>query len=173
MSDKKTTIRPAYLLEKDWHWVDYDDCSGYLENGKGEKFYSYDFATQEYRDLNNKWTFMYNYPSVTTWDEFKSRRENEIAELGLSKYNKLAFFVAILEQDLGLQYDDRIFKGGYFTKWSAYRKLDDAHKALSDLYDSRESQDGFDIIIVERLSEFYRADTICDLLTNNQKGNPC
>lgn len=65
----------AMLLDDGWNWVEYDDGSGHLENPEGKSVISFDYATQEYRDVHGEWKFMNNYPDSTPWDQFKTNMQ--------------------------------------------------------------------------------------------------
>lgn len=84
------TNKKAKLLDDGWNWIIYDDGSGHLENAEGKSYFSFDYATQEYVDLNNKWQFMTNYPDSTPLDMFMTEMENLIVDKGLASYNDLA-----------------------------------------------------------------------------------
>lgn len=45
--------KKARLID-DWSWVLYEDGSGHIENSKGKQFCSFDYTTQEVKDLNNR-----------------------------------------------------------------------------------------------------------------------
>ncbi len=55
MSNDGIKLKQAKLLADGWQWKIYDDGSGHLENAEGKTYFSFDYATQEYVDLNNKW----------------------------------------------------------------------------------------------------------------------
>ena len=86
--------KPAQLLEDGWCWVEYDDGSGHLENPNGKSVISYDYTTQEYRDVHGNWKFMNNYPDTTSWKQFKTDTENIIVAEGLASYNDLVNSIA-------------------------------------------------------------------------------
>ncbi len=58
--------KPAQLLEDGWRWVEYDDGSGHLENPNGKSVISYDYTTQEYRDVHSN----YDKKCITPLDCF-------------------------------------------------------------------------------------------------------
>ncbi len=46
---------------------------GHIENSKGKQFCSFDYTTQEVKDLNNRWQFMNEYPYRTPWEMCQDR----------------------------------------------------------------------------------------------------
>ena len=78
--------KKARLID-DWSWVLYEDGSGHIENLEGKQFCSFDYTTQEVKDLNNRWQFMNEYPYRTPWEMFKTDVENTLVSNGLASYN--------------------------------------------------------------------------------------
>lgn len=87
MSNDGIKLKKAKLLADGWQWKTYDDGSGHLENAEGKSYFSFDYATQEYVDLNNKWQFMTNYPDPTPMDMFMAEMEIDIARSGIAEYS--------------------------------------------------------------------------------------
>lgn len=146
MSKKQTK-----LLNEGWNWVDYDDGSGYLKNPDGKSVISYDYTTQEYRDVHGEWQFMSNYPATTPWDQFKTDMENLIVYEGLASYNDTVNSIAVFEKELKIPMNYRLFQKDEFVDWSAYKKLDEVNNALYDLLLSRNEPDVFDLSIADKL----------------------
>lgn len=164
MSKKQTK-----LLNEDWNWVDYDDGSGYLKNPDGKSVISYDYTTQEYRDVHGEWQFMSNYPATTPWDQFKTDMENLIVNEGLASYNDTVNSIAVFEEELKIPMNYRLFQKDEFVDWSAYKKLDEVNNALYDLLLSRNEPDVFDLSIADKLCNNYSPRVVCSMLTDNQK----
>ena len=61
--------KKARLID-DWSWILYEDGSGHIENSEDKQFCSFDYTTQEVKDLNNRWQFMNEYPCRTPWEMF-------------------------------------------------------------------------------------------------------
>lgn len=163
------TNKKAKLLDDGWNWIIYDDGSGHLENAEGKSYFSFDYATQEYVDLNNKWQFMTNYPDSTPLDMFMTEMENLIVDKGLASYNDLADSVAVFEEELEIPMEFRLFQNGRLTDWSAYSNLDEINRSLYDLLLAAEEPDVFDLSIADKLCENYSAHGVCSMLTDNQK----
>lgn len=159
----------AMLLDDGWNWVEYDDGSGHLENPEGKSVISFDYATQEYRDVHGEWKFMNSYPDSTPWDQFKTNMENLIVVEGLASYNDLADSVAVFEEELEIPMEFRLFQNGRLTDWSAYSNLDEINRSLYDLLLAAEEPDVFDLSIADKLCENYSAHGVCSMLTDNQK----
>lgn len=164
MSKKQTK-----LLNEGWNWVDYDDGSGYLKNPDGKSVISYDYTTQEYRDVHGEWQFMSNYPATTPWDQFKTDMENLIVYEGLASYNDTVNSIAVFEEELKITMNYRLFQKDEFVDWSAYKKLAEVNNALYDLLLSRNEPDVFDLSIADKLCNNYSPRAVCSMLTNNQK----
>lgn len=164
MSKKQTK-----LLNEGWKWVDYDDGSGHLKNPEGKSVISYDYTTQEYRDVHGEWQFMSNYPATTPWDQFKTDIENLIVSEGLASYNDTVDSIAVFEEELKIPMNYRLFQKDEFVAWSAYKKLDEVNNALYDLLLSRNEPDVFDLSIADKLCNNYSPRVVCSMLTDNQK----
>lgn len=164
MSKKQTK-----LLNEGWNWVDYDDGSGHLKNRDGKSVISYDYTTQEYRDVHGEWQFMSNYPATTPWDQFKTDIENLIVSEGLASYNDTVNSIAVFEEELKIPMNYRLFQKDEFVDWSAYKKLDEVNNALYDLLLSRNEPDVFDLSIADKLCNNYSPRVVCSMLTDNQK----
>lgn len=139
------------LLNEGWNWVDYDDGSGHLINPDGKSVISYDYTTQEYRDVHGEWQFMSNYPATTPWDQFKTDIENLIVSEGLASYNDTVNSIAVFEEELKIPMNYRLFQKDEFVDWSAYKKLAEVNNALYDLLLSRNEPDVFDLSIADKL----------------------
>lgn len=159
----------AMLLDDGWNWVEYDDGSGHLENPEGKSVISFDYATQEYRDVHGEWKFMNNYPDSTPWDQFKTNMENLLVDEGLASYSDLVNSIAIFEEELEVPIEYRLFQNDRFLNWSAYSKLDEINKSLYDLLLAAEEPDVFDLSIADKLCENYSTQAVCSMLTDNQK----
>lgn len=164
MSKKQTK-----LLNEGWNWVDYDDGSGNLKNPDGKSVISYDYTTQEYRDVHGEWQFMSNYPATTPWDQFKTDMENLIVSEGLASYNDTVNSIAVFEEELKIPMNYRLFQKDEFVDWSAYKKLAEVNNALYDLLLSRNEPDVFDLSIADKLCNNYSSRAVCSMLTDNQK----
>lgn len=164
MSKKQTK-----LLNEGWNWVDYDDGSGHLKNPDGKSVISYDYTTQEYRDVHGEWQFMSNYPATTPWDQFKTDMENLIVSEGLASYNDTVNSIAVFEEKLKIPMNYRLFQKDEFVDWSAYKKLAEVNNALYDLLLSRNEPDVFDLSIADKLCNNYSPRVVCSMLTDNQK----
>lgn len=164
MSKKQTK-----LLNEGWNWVDYDDGSGHLKNPDGKSIISYDYTTQEYKDVHGGWQFMSNYPATTPWDQFKTDIENLIVSEGLASYNDTVDSIAVFEEELKIPMNYRLFQKDEFVAWSAYKKLAEVNNALYDLLLSRSEPDVFDLSIADKLCNNYSPHVVCSMLTDNQK----
>lgn len=161
--------KPAQLLEDGWCWVEYDDGSGHLENPNGKSVISYDYTTQEYRDVHGNWKFMNNYPDTTPWNQFKTDMENIIVAEGLASYNNLVNSIATFEEELEIKSDYRLFQNDEFAGWKAYEKLEEVNNTLYDLLLARNEPNIFDLGIADALCEDYSPRAVCSMLTDNQK----
>lgn len=164
MSKKQTK-----LLNEGWNWVDYDDGSVHLKNPDEKSVISYDYTTQEYRDVHGEWQFMSNYPATTPWDQFKTDIENLIVSEGLASYNDTVDSIAVFEEELKIPMNYRLFQKDEFVDWSAYKKLAEVNNALYDLPLSRSEPDVFDLSIADKLCNNYSPRVVCSMLTDNQK----
>lgn len=54
MSNDGVKFVKAKLLADGWRWKIYDDGSGRLEDTDGNSYFSFDYVTQEYKDMHNK-----------------------------------------------------------------------------------------------------------------------
>ena len=124
--------KKARLID-DWSWVLYEDGSGHIENSKGKQFCSFDYTTQEVKDLNNRWQFMNEYPYRTPWEMFKTDVENTLVSNGLASYNDTVKSIAKLEEKLNINKDFRLFNDNQFVGWKSYYDLPKVEKALSDM----------------------------------------
>lgn len=122
--------KKAMLLDDGWNWVEYDDSSGHLENPNGKSVISFDYATQEYRDVHGKWKFMNNYPDFTPWDQFKTNMENLIVVEGLASYNDLVDSIAVFEEELEIPMEYRLFQNDRFVGWNTYSNLAEVNKVF-------------------------------------------
>lgn len=165
-----TIKRKANLLEEGWLWKDFGDGSGYLASPNNSiKFFEYDYCTQEYKLINNEWSFMNNYPYKTPWEQFKTEMERKIVEMGLSKYNETVMSIAEKEAELNIEMDKRLFRNGKFIGWKIYYELDKVEKALNDLLLAQKTPNEFDLAIIKKLCLGYTASTIVSMLTKEQK----
>lgn len=161
--------KKAMLLDDGWKWVEYDDGSGHLENPNGKSVISYDYTTQEYRDVHGNWKFMNNYPGTTPWDQFKTDMENLIVAEELASYNDLVDSIAVFEEELEMPIDYRLFQNDRFVGWNAYEKLEEVNHALYDLLLAGNEPDVFDSSIADKLCDNYSPNAVCSMLTDNQK----
>ncbi len=163
------TKKKAMLLNDGWRWIEYDDGSGHLENPNGKSIISFDYTTQEYRDVHGNWRFMNNYPCYTSWDQFKTDMENLIVAEGLASYNGTVDSIAVFEEELEIQSDYRLFQNDRFVCRNAYQNLDEINNALYDLLLAGNEPNVFDLGIADRLCENYSPNAVCSMLTDNQK----
>lgn len=163
------TNKKAMLLGDGWNWIEYDDGSGHLENPNGKSVISFDYTTQEYRDVHGEWKYMNNYPDTIPWDQFKTDMENLIVAEELASYNDLVDSIAVFEEELEIQSDYRLFQNGRFVGWNAYQNIDEVNHALYDLLLAGDEPDVFDLGIADRLCENYSPNAVCSMLTDNQK----
>lgn len=159
----------AKLLGDGWKWVEYDDGSGHLENPNGKSVISFDYATQEYRNLHGEWRFMNNYPDATPWDQFKTDMENLIVAEGLASYNDLVDSIAVFEGELEVPMNYRLFQNDKFSEWNAYSKLNEVNNAIYDLLLARDEPNVFDLGIADTLCNHYSPKAVSSMLTDNQK----
>ncbi|WP_297128840.1 hypothetical protein [uncultured Eubacterium sp.] len=75
MSNDGVDFSKAKLLADGWQWKMYADGSGHLENADGKSYFGFDLQTGEYKDLNDKWQFMIEYPDHTPYEKFKVEME--------------------------------------------------------------------------------------------------
>ena len=159
----------AMLLDDGWNWIEYDDGSGHLENPNGKSVISFDYETQEYRDVHGEWKFMNNYPDSTPWNQFKTDVENLIVSEGLASYSDLVDSIAVFEEELEIPMNYRLFQNDRFVGWNAYTKLSEVNNALYDLLLAADEPDVFDLSIADTLCNEYSAKAVCTMLTDNQK----
>lgn len=162
-------LKSAKLLSGSWKWVDYADGSGHIENSNGESVISYDYVTQEYKDMNGKWRFMDYYPDFTPWDKFKMDIENLIVSEGLDEYNDTVKSIAELERKLHIIDDYSLFKNGLFRSWECYDNVEEVQDTLSNYLIAGNTPDVFDLSIADRLCDIYGVIYTCLELTDNQK----
>lgn len=160
--------KKARLID-DWSWVLYEDGSGHIENSKGKQFCSFDYTTQEVKDLNNRWQFMNEYPYRTPWEMFKTDVENTLVSNGLASYNDTVKSIAKLEGKLNINKDFRLFNDNQFVGWKSYYDLPKVEKALSDMEAAMKTTNNFDLSIADRLCDSYPEEAVCSMLTDSQK----
>lgn len=161
--------KPALLLEEGWTWTDYQDGSGHLKSPSGEEYVSYDFITSEYKDSNNKWHFMDEYPDRTDFYQFKTSIENEVLRKGLASYSDEIKAITELEKKLYISQSNSILQDGEFRDWNWYGKLGDIHNMLSDYQFAESEPNVFDLSIADRLCDLYGVEDTAIMLTDNQK----
>lgn len=160
--------KKARLID-DWSWVLYEDGSGHIENSKGKQFCSFDYTTQEVKDLNNRWQFMNEYPYRTPWEMFKTDVENTLVSNGLASYNDTVKSIAKLEEKLNINKDFRLFNDNQFVSWKSYYDLPKVEKALSDMEAAMKTTNSFYLSIADRLCDSYPVEAVCSMLTDSQK----
>ena len=160
--------KKARLID-DWSWVLYEDGSGHIENSKGKQFCSFDYTTQEVKDLNNRWQFMNEYPYRTPWEMFKTDVENTLVSNGLASYNDTVKSIAKLEEKLNINKDFRLFNDNQFVDWKSYYDLPKVEKTLSDMEAAMKTTNSFDLSIADRLCDSYPVEAVCSMLTDSQK----
>lgn len=160
------TNKKAKLLDDGWHWKIYDDGSGHLENAEGKSFFSFDIATQEYVDLNNKWQFMTNYPDSTPMDIFMAEMEIDIAKSGIAEYSS-AFRKIINLQNRIYHFDRYSFPPSYSNYMNVYNHTDEMYSVLIEYEKAAEFENEFDLNMVNKFGEFYSNYAICNLLTDS------
>lgn len=168
MSNDGIKLKQAKLLADGWQWKIYDDGSGHLENAEGKTYFSFDYATQEYVDLNNKWQFMTNYPIPTPVDVFMAEMEMEIdiAQLGMAEYSNE--FKKIIDLQNKLYHFDRYsFLPSYSDYMNVYNHTDEMYQVLLEYEKDAEDENSFDLNMVNKLGEFYSNYAICNLLTDS------
>lgn len=163
------TNKNAMLLGDGWKWVEYDDGSGHLENPNGKSVISFDYTTQEYRDLHGEWKFMDNYPDSTPLSQFKTDIENTIVAEEFASYSAKVKSIVELENQLDVTDDYSILKDGRFRDWNLYAKLDEIEKVLSDYRIALNEPNVFDLGIADSLCDLYGVNETALMLTDNQK----
>lgn len=160
------TNKKAKLLADGWQWKIYDDGSGHLESADDKSYFSFDYATQEYVDLNNKWQFMTNYPDSTPMDMFMAEMEIDIAKSGIAEYSDA--FKKIIELQNKLYHFDRYsFLPSYSDYINVYNHTDKMYSVLIEYEKAAELENEFDLNMVNKLGEFYSNYAICNLLTDS------
>ena len=162
-------VNQALLLEDGWVWIDYDDGSGHLESPSGEEYVIYDFCTQEYKYVNERWSFMYEYPDRTSFYQFKTIIENDVLEKGLASYSDDVKAITELENKLYIIKSDSILKNGQFRNWEWYGKLSKIKNTLFDYLLAEGEPNVFDLSIADRLCDLYGVLATSIMLTDNQK----
>lgn len=163
------TNKKAKLLDDGWYWKIYDDGSGHLESADGKSYFSFDYATQEYVDLNNKWQFMTNYPDSTPMDMFMAEMEMDIAKSGIAEYSS-AFRKTIDLQNKLYHFDRYSFLPSYSDYINVYNHTDEMYSVLIEYEKAAKVENEFDLNMVNKLGEFYSNYAICNLLTDSHIG---
>ncbi len=166
MSNNGVKLKKAKLLADGWQWKIYDDGSGHLESADGKSYFSFDYATQEYVDLNNKWQFMTNYPDRTPMDMFKAEMEIDIAKSGIAEYSS-AFGKIINLQNKLYHFDRYSFSPSYSDYMNVYNHIDEMYQVLLEYKKDVEDENSFDLNTINKLGEFYSNYAICNLLTDS------
>lgn len=169
MSDDGIKLTKAKLLDDGWLWKIYDDGSGHLESADGKSYFSFDYATQEYVDLNKKWQFMTNYPDSTPMDMFMAEMEMDIAKSGIAEYSS-AFREIIDLQNKLYHFDRYSFSPSYSNYMNVYNHTDKMYSVLIEYEKAAELENEFDLNMVNKLGEFYSNYAICNLLTDSHIG---
>lgn len=166
MSNDGVKLKKAKLLADGWQWKIYDDGSGHLESADGKSYFSFDYATQEYVDLNNKWQFMTNYPDSTPMDIFMAEMEIDIANSGIAEYSST--FRRIIDLQNKLYHFDRYsFLLSYSDYMNVYNHTDEMYQVLLEYEKDAEDENSFDLNTINKLGEFYSNYAICNLLTDS------
>lgn len=160
------TNKKAKLLDDGWQWKIYDDGSGHLESTDGKSYFSFDYATQEYVDLNNKWQFMTNYPDSTPMDMFMAEMEIDVVRSGIAEYSS-AFRKIIDLQNKLYHFDRYSFLPSYSDYMNVYNHIDEMYSVLQEFKKAAEVENEFDLNMVNKLGEFYSNYAICNLLTDS------
>lgn len=169
MSNDGIKLEKAKLLADGWQWKIYDDGSGHLENAEGKSYFSFDYATQEYVDLNKKWQFMTNYPDPTPMDMFMAEIEVDIAKSGIAEYSSV--FRKIIDLQNKLYHFERYsFSPSYSDYENVYNHMDEMYSVLQEYEKAAEIDTEFDLNMVNKLGEFYSNYAICNLLTDSHIG---
>lgn len=169
MSNDGVKLEKAKLLADGWQWKIYDDGSGHLENAEGKSYFSFDYATQEYVDLNRKWQFMTNYPDSTPLDMFMAEMEIDIVKWGMAEYSNE--FQKIIDLQNKLYHFERYsFSPSYSDYENVYNHMDEMYSVLQEYEKAAEIDTEFDWNMVNKLGEFYSNYAICNLLTDSHIG---
>ena len=163
------TIQKAKLLADGWQWKVYDDGSGHLESAEGKSYFSFDYATQEYVDLNRKWQFMTEYPDSTPMDMFMAEMEIEIAKSGIAEYSNAFQKIVDLQNEL-YHFDRYSFSPSYSDYENVYNHMDEMYSVLLEYEQDSKNENGFDLNMVNKLGAFYSNYAICNLLTDSHIG---
>lgn len=166
MSSDGIKLKKAKLLADGWHWKIYDDGSGHLESADGKSYFSFDYATQEYVDLNNKWQFMTNYPDSTSMDMFMAEMEIDIAKSGIAEYSSVFGKIINLQNKL-YHFDRYSFSPSYSDYMNVYNHTDEMYQVLLEYKKDVEDENSFDLNTINKLGEFYSNYAICNLLTDS------
>lgn len=166
MSNNCVKLKKAKLLADGWQWKIYDDGSGHLESADGKSYFSFDYATQEYVDLNNKWQFMTNYPDWAPMDVFMAEMEIDIARSGIAEYSS-AFGKIIDLQNKLYHFDRYSFLPSYSDYMNVYNHTDEMYQVLLEYEKDAEDENSFDLNMINKLGEFYSNYAICNLLTDS------
>lgn len=166
MSSDGIKLKKAKLLADGWQWKIYDDGSGHLESADGKSYFSFDYATQEYVDLNNKWQFMTNYPDSTSMDMFMAEMEIDIAKSGIAEYSSVFGKIINLQNKL-YHFDRYSFSPSYSDYMNVYNHTDEMYQVLHEYKKDVEDENSFDLNTINKLGEFYSNYAICNLLTDS------
>lgn len=169
MSNDGVKLEKAKLLADSWQWKIYDDGSGHLENADGKSYFSFDYATQEYVDLNRKWQFMTNYPDSTPLDVFMAEMEIDIVKSGIAEYSN-EFQKIIDLQNKFYHFERYSFSPSYSDYENVYNHMDEMYSVLQEYEKAAEIDIEFDLNMVNKLGEFYSNYAICNLLTDSHIG---
>lgn len=169
MSNDGIKLEKAKLLANGWQWKIYDDGSGHLENADGKSYFSFDYATQEYVDLNRKWQFMTNYPDSTSLDVFMAEIEIDIVKSGIAEYSNEFQKIINLQNEL-FHFDRYSFSPSYSDYENVYNHMDEMYSVLQEYEKAAEIDTEFDLNMVNKLGEFYSNYAICNLLTDSHIG---
>lgn len=166
MSNDGIKLKKAKLLADGWQWKIYDDGSGHLENAEGKSYFSFDYATQEYVDLNNKWQFMTNYPDPTPMDMFMAEMEIDIARSGIAEYSNEFKKIINLQNKL-YHFDRYSFLPSYSDYMNVHNHTEEMYQVLLEYEKDTKDENSFDLNMVNKLGEFYSNYAICNLLTDS------
>lgn len=166
MSNDGIKLKKAKLLADGWQWKIYDDGSGHLENAEGKSYFSFDYATQEYVDLNNKWQFMTNYPDPTPMDMFMAEMEIDIARSGIAEYSNEFKKIINLQNKL-YHFDRYSFLLSYSDYMNVHNHTEEMYQVLLEYEKDTKDENSFDLNMVNKLGEFYSNYAICNLLTDS------
>ncbi len=169
MSNDGVEFVKAKLLADGWQWKIYDDGSGHLENAEGKSYFSFDYVTQEYVDLNRKWRFMSYYPDSTPMDMFMAEMEMDIVKSGIAEYSNA--FQRIIDLQNRLYHFDRYsFSPSFRDYMNVYNHIDEMYSVLLEYEKAAKIENELDLSMVNKLGEFYSNYAICNLLTDSHIG---